>query len=286
MMKVLGTTLILALLLLLSEGQQISKKNKAKKEGEKAFRTSRYEDATVQYAILKNNLKVGLPEVSLNLAHTYFLQNDSLATIHYRETQGDDKELNSIALQQLAVMLMQKQDPQKLKQQLEEAVELSQNAVREDYTNERARFNYELLKRLQEAIQEQEQENQDQQNQEENQDEQQDSEEQKEQEQNQEQQQQDQKNQEQQGQEDEQEQEQEGEEGEEKEEKPSEAGDESEEEKEQQKEDEINKRLQKLNLSREKAEQLLEAMRNQEKQYLQQNRKRSKQANPKNLPDW
>ncbi len=277
-MKIVGSIFILALSLLLMESQYISKKNRAKKEAEKAFRTSKYAEAKGQYVRLKNNLNVNLSEVSLNLAHAYFLQNDSSATLYYRETQGDDKELNSVALQQLAVLLMQKQEPQKLKEQLEEAVKLSQNAIREDYTNERARFNYELLKRLQEALQEQEQQNQDQ-------EQQQESEEQKEQ--NQEQEQQNQENQEQQNQKSEQEKEQEGKEGEKKEEKPSEAGDKSEEEKAQQKkEDQINQRLRKLNLSREKAEQLFEAMRNQEKQYLQQNRKRSKQANPKNLPDW
>lgn len=283
--KVLTLSLAALLFILGEHGfDYIARKNNAKARAEAAFMSSDYKEAAKWLVYMRSELDVEDPAATLNLGHAYFLQQDSAAVDAYlavRTGANPPGELASISLQQLAVLEMQRQvQPDKAKAQLENAVAQSREALRQDYTNERARFNYELLKRLLDAANEKEQQNQ------QNKDQKKQEEEEKKKEQEQQKQEQEQQEKEKEQQKQQQQEQQEGKEGEEKKQKPSEAGEKDEEKKQKEREQQINQRLRKLNLSREKAEQLLEAMRNQEIQYLQQNRKRSKNQNNKNLPDW
>ncbi|MGF1534088.1 MAG: hypothetical protein ACFCUI_10310 [Bernardetiaceae bacterium] len=253
--------------------QQIAKVNSVKAKAEAAFLSEDYPEAVRWYVYLKNELHQNDPEISLNLAHAYFMQQDSAAKLHYQDLlQSDNKALLSVAFQQLALLKVGTGNDKKA---LEAAAQLSKQALRYDPTNEEARYNYELIQRILD-LQSQQQQEQEDQNQEQEQDQQQEEQEQKQQDKEQQEQQEGQDNKEQNG--DPQE---EGQEG-----KENQAGDKSEEEKQQAREQQINQKLQQLNISRQKAEQILEAMRNQEMQYIQQNRKRPQNPNPNNLPDW
>jgi len=275
---------ILLISILSTDPKLVSKVNTLKKEAEAAYLNKNYQEAIRKYSYLKDSLGVADPAIQLNLAHAYYQSGDTAyAKTQYKQLiNTPSNKIKSIALQQLGVM---SKDAGKL----EEALQQLKAALKADPSNEGARYDYEVVKKLLEKQKQQQDQNQDQEN--------------KEDQQNQDQQNQDQENQEQENQEQQEGGEQEGEQqkqedqkgsdkekpeeekdGEEQENKDQENGEEKEQEKPA--EQMTKEKLKEMGMSEEKARQLLEAMRQSEIKYLQQQKKKPTKRPPSGKPDW
>ena len=280
--------LLIAALLFGTGPREIAKINKLKKEAEEAFKRLDFETAAAKYVYLRDSLGVEDPDIALNLAHSYYQMVD---TANAKQVYGElamnaPAQQKSIALQQLGVMA-------KHPSSLDKSLQYLKSSLKADPTNEGARYDYEVVRKLIDAQKENQQDD-NQQNQDQQQDQDKENEENKDQE-NQDQQNQDQQNQEngeQQEQEEQQQQEQqpqeseEEQEGEEQQEQQQQEGEESEEEQQQPQEQSAKEKLQEMNISEEKARMILEALRNNEIQYIQQQKRKAKKRPPSGKPDW
>jgi hypothetical protein len=291
-MKVL-ISVIMSVFMIAGVIDNIATVNRLKKEAEQAYKNGDYATAVAHYQTLVDSLNVEDDNIRLNLAHSLIQAGDTIsAQRNYSSlVRSNDKQVKSIAYQQMGII---SSDQQKY----EEALATFKEALKANPNNEEARYNYELVKELLKKQQEQEQQ-QDQQNQD-----QQEEQEQQEDQQNQDQQQQDQQDQQQQqgeqGEQSEdnrqgQQQEQEQQQGE-NEQNPQDPNEQNAQQGEQQQEGEksdeeqsaspISERLKEMNISEEKARMILEAMRNNEMQYIQQNRRRPEKPRDRTKPDW
>ena len=266
----------------LSLGQQwwnpvyIFQTNSAKKKATKLYQQKQYKEAASELLYMNNIWKLDEPTVTLNLAHSYFEQQDTSAIssslAYYSEAVNSKNDrVRSVANLQVGILKAQragseKTKPKDKKKIYEDALVNFKNALRADQNNEEARFDYELLKRLLEIeAKKQEQEQKDK------------SEEEKQKEE-QEQQEQD----EQKSEEDQNEDQQDGQENKEQ--------DQSQEEKDAQKQAQQQQsaadKLKDMDISQEKAEQILDAMKQNEAQYLQQQQRKGKKPRKTGKPDW
>ena len=273
---------IFVALIFSNEVTRIAEINKRKKAAKEAYESGDFQTAINEYMYLVDSMDVKEDEVLLNLSNSYFNLNDSVnARKNYSFlTSSDNSEVRSRAHQQLGVMDFADKN-------YETALQNLKQALKAEPTNEEARYNYELLKKVMEEQEEQQQDqeqNQDQQNEENQENQEQQNQDQQEGEQDQEQQQQNQDQQEgEQQQDQEQQQEQEQEQQEEQE------GEQQEEEKEgEENQDPMfdPEQLEELNISEEKARMILEAMKNNEVQYIQQNKRKATQPRKSGKPDW
>lgn len=120
----------------------IRKINTAKSQAETAYKKGDYKTAISKYRYLIDSLDVQEDEISLNLAHAYYLEKD---TAQAKSTYGSIAEsligrVKSKAQQQLGVMANQSG-------KLEEALAHFKDAIKADPANMDARYNYEMLKR-------------------------------------------------------------------------------------------------------------------------------------------
>ncbi len=278
---------------------KIARINKAKKEAEKAYLQKNYALAREKYLFLKDSLGVEDDRVLLNLANSQYLLNDTTnAWQTYASLQESaNKEIRSIAYQQMGAIQFQQKKYQ-------EALQSYKAALKANPDNADARYNYELLKKLtkeqkeqQDKQQNKEQQNKDQENKEQQnkeQQQQQDKDQNKEQQQQQEKQEQEQQDKQQQEQQQEQEQQQDKQQQENKEQKQQQeeqkAEDQQQEEQDKGQKDQPQaideEKLKEMKISEEKARLILEAMKNNEVQYLQQNRRKAKKKKDPNKPDW
>jgi tetratricopeptide (TPR) repeat protein len=269
-------TVLLMLVALFIDPTKIGKINTLKAEARKAYQSGDYQTAIQRYRYLVDSLHVQEDEVLLNLANAYFQTNDTTQALSQYQslTQSGKAQLRSKAEQQLGVMANRAGKS-------EEALNHFKQAIKNDPTNEDARYNYELLKKKLEEKKKQDQQKQDQ-----NKDQQQNKEEEKE---KKDQEKQDQKK-EQEQKKDEQNKDQEQKDQQEKknEEQKKKEEQEQKENKEEKKEDNpsVSKKLQQMEMSEEKAKMILEAMKNQEIQYLQQNKRKATKPKDKGKPDW
>ncbi len=284
-MKIL--LLLIAVIFFANDPAEIAKSNKLKKEAQESFKSGDYESAIKSYSFLIDSMQFSEDELYLNRAHSYYLLGDTAnAKPDYQNaTASSSTSLRSLAHQQLGVMA-------KDKNLLEESLAHLKYALKNDPSNEDARYDYEVVKRLvkEQQDQEQDQENkEDQEDQEksEDQEKEENKEDQgdkdKEEQQDEEQQDQEQKNKE--G--DQEQKEQEGEDKKEGEEEQQ--GEESEEEGEENQEKPeptTKEKLKEMNISEEKAQMILEAMQNNEIQYIQQQRRKPTKALDSDKPDW
>ncbi|REE02105.1 hypothetical protein [Marinoscillum furvescens] len=290
--------LILLVLLGSTDPVEISRQNKLKSKAETAFEHGQYEVARNNYRTLYDSMGVEDPAIALNLAHSYYALGDTAnAKLKYQSvTSYNNRKLKSIAYQQLGVMA-------KTPQTLNESLQYLKAALKADPTNEGARYDYEVVKKLldqqqenQQDQQNQDQENQDQQNEDqqnqdqENQDQQNEDQQdqQNEEQQNQDQQDQGEQSDEQQDQEQQQQDQQEGEDGEQSDEQQQQPQEGEEQEGEEQENQNMStkEKLQEMNISEEKARMILEAMKNNEVQYIQQQRRRPTKQQDSGKPDW
>ena len=150
----LSLSILAYLLLALLDINDIATVNALKRSAEEAFLNKNYEQAVSSYSMLIDSLQLADDRALLNLGHAYYQLNDSTnARNTYQQLAlSDDRNLKSIAYQQLGML---NSSPQ----QLEKSLHYFKEAVRADPANEDARYNYELVKK---KLQEQEQQNQDQ----------------------------------------------------------------------------------------------------------------------------
>lgn len=265
------TFLVVILALLINDPKEIAKINAIKKEAETAFLAKDYELAIYKYTLLSDSLGIEDPAVKLNLAHAHYHLGDTAgAKINYSKlSSSEDKQMKSIALQQLGVM---SKDAGKL----EEALQQLKTSIKSDPTNKEAIYNYEVVKKLLEEQQEQQQQQQNQENQDGGEDQEQQNQDQK--------QDGDQENQENKdGENQEQSEEEKNQEQKEQEQKE---GEEQEQEQEKSQEQMTQEKLEEMGISEEKARQLLEAMRQSEIKYLQHQRRKPTKRPPSGKPDW
>jgi Ca-activated chloride channel family protein len=269
-------TVLLMLVALFIDPTKIGKINTLKAEAKKAYQSGDYQTAIKKYRYLVDSLQVQEDEVLLNLANAYFQTNDTTQALSQYQSlsQSSKTQLRSKAEQQLGVMANRAGKS-------EEALNHFKQAIKNDPTNEDARYNYELLKKKLEEKKKQEQQKQDQ-----NKDQQQNKEEEKD---KKDQEKQDQKK-EQEQKKDEQNKDQDQKDQQEKknEEQKKKEEQEQKENKEEKKEENpsVSKKLQQMEMSEEKAKMILEAMKNQEIQYLQQNKRKATKPKDKGKPDW
>ncbi len=150
---------LIALVLILgpiTDLDKIAKVNKAKKEAKEAFLANDFQLAHDTYKYLIDSLGVNEEEVLLDYAHSLYNLNDTTnAVTNYQSlTESTNKNIASIAEQQLGQVLFDKK-------QYEPALEHYKNALRKNPSNQDARYNFELLKKI---LKKQEEEQKDQQN--------------------------------------------------------------------------------------------------------------------------
>ena len=140
-MKLLILALVTSLAVI--DLDRISTVNSYKETARKAFESSDYEGAAKAYHFLIDSMGVVEDPLYINLANAYFHQSDtSNATYYYTKTvEGKDKKLISQAYTQLGVI-------SKWKDSNETALNQFKTALKTDPSNETARYNYELLKKL------------------------------------------------------------------------------------------------------------------------------------------
>ncbi len=267
--------LLIIAILFSNNPKEIARVNNLKKEAEKAFASGEFQSAINNYRYLIDSMDIDEDEIYLNLAHAYYQADDTAnaRTYYSQASMSDNRELKSIAYQQLGVM---SKGPQTLQQSLQ----YLKASLKTDPLNDDARYDYELVKKL---IKEQQQQNQDQQNQDQQNEENQDQENQQNQENQQDQQgeeNQDQDQQEQEGQE------QEGDEQKEGEQQEQQQQEGEEQQQDQNQEMSTKEKLEQMNISEEKARMILEAMRNGEIQYLQQQKRKATERPKSGKPDW
>ncbi|WNB18626.1 tetratricopeptide repeat protein [Marivirga arenosa] len=284
---------------------KIAKANAAKERAAEALKNGDYEKVIEHYTYLLDSLNYESPQAELNRAHAYFQLKDTVNSYdaYRRVADSDNKELKSKALLQLGNL-------SEMQKEYENALSFYKEALRADPGNQKARYNYELLKK---KMQQQEQQNQDQQDQNKDQNDQQQDQENKDQENKDQQSKEDQnsenqkneENQENKSEDQNSEEEQQKEnaeqqqEGEQSEDEKSEQEKEQQQQQEQQKEGEqkenaddqkmdpaTKQKLKEMNISEEKAQMILEALRNKESQYFQQLRKKATKKQDSGKPDW
>lgn len=293
----------------LPDVNRIAKINQLKEEAATAYKKKMYNVAINRYKMLLKDFGVEDEKIKLNLAHAYYLSQDTTnARKEYGElTAAKDKYVRSLAQQQMGNMRAKAND-------LESALLHYKAALRAYPENEEARQNYELVKKLlekQEQQKKQNPENQEDKKQQEKEKEEKEKKEQQEKQdkqqqnkQNQDKQNQDKQNQEKQNQEKQNQDKQQQEKEQQNKQKESEGGekkdsqgdkkqaerddnsDKTAKEKEKERSQLRSQRLQGMNMSEEQAKNILDAMKSSEVQYLQQNQKRTNKKPEKGKPDW
>jgi tetratricopeptide (TPR) repeat protein len=148
-------SLVLAILISLFAGDlnKIARINRVKKEAEEAYQNGEYKTAISYFRLLTDSLGVNEDPILLNLGNAYFQQKDTTNAAHYysRVLSSDNALLRSRAYQQIGIINQQQN-------KLEQALEDFKSSLKANPTNEGARYNYELLKKL---LADQEQQQQD-----------------------------------------------------------------------------------------------------------------------------
>lgn len=300
-MKLIFTFVFVALMA--TDIDRIARINSLKEEAREAYNAGDYAKALENYHYLVDSMQVTDDKIMLNMANSlYQMQDTAQAISAYQSiTSSQDKLIGSVAHQQLGILSNRTK-------KYEEALNHFKQALKKDPSNEDARYNYELLKKVldEKKKQEEEKKEEEKKDQQDKKDENGDEEDEKN-EMNKDQQEQKEENKE--GEEEKKEQSEQSEEGEEdqKEQEDSEKTKESEENKEDAKEEkegepqteeekdqqenearqkEIAERLKDMKISEEKARMILEAMKNNEVQYIQQNKRKATKKKDSSKPDW
>ncbi|MTI40420.1 hypothetical protein [Fulvivirga lutimaris] len=275
----------------------IAKVNSLKKKAKEAYTNGQYQEALEHYQFLVDSMNIVDDNIKLNMANAYYQLKDTTNAINnYSDLlASNNKTVRSVANQQTGII---KNKQKKYK----EALDHFKEALKADPTNEDARYNYELLKKVLKEKEEQEK-NQDQKDQDKNQDQDKENKENKDQQnkdkqdknkedqekQNEEEQKQDQEGQEDKDKQDEQqkkeEEKKEGEEKDKEQQKPEDAEN-KDQEKPSDQEPSLSEKLKDMKISEEKAKMILEAMKNNEIQYIQQNKRKPTKKKDPDKPDW
>jgi hypothetical protein len=299
---------------------RIAKSNALKKEAKNFYDQKDYEKAITAYGQLLDSIGTADDNAQLNMANAaYFLaygdeaigllkeakknpegldssavggaseslKYASIASNNYDALTKNslDKAVASSAFNQKGIINYKQSEIAEAKDKeafTNQALSDFKNAIKKNPTNESARYNYELLKKL--IKQQEEQQQKDDQNQDQNQDqkdqEKKDQEKKDQEKQDQEKQDQEKKDQEKQENKDEQNKDQEKE-------NPDEQDPNQENKPEEQDPlEKLKEKLKEMNISPEKAQMILEALKNNEIQYVQQNKRKATKKKDSSKPDW
>ncbi len=126
-----------------SEFNQIRATNKIKQEAEIAFNNGNNKKAIDLYNQLIYAFKLRDESLRLNLGHAYYKMNQTAkASYHYKALiSSDDIIIRSVAFHQLGVI-----DGNEGKHQ--QALSYFKQAIKTNPENERARYNYEMIKKI------------------------------------------------------------------------------------------------------------------------------------------
>ena len=298
--------LVFVLALLMPDPAQLIKINRIKTQAQLAFEKGNYKESAKLYRYLNDSLNVHEDAVKFNMATAYYMLGDTAqARNYYQQTaQGSNATLRSKAYLQLGVMDNTAKNSTR-------ALNQFKLALKADAQNEKARYNYEMVKkkllRDQSNKEEKQQDQKDsqkdskdkqqknkndqQQNQQQDKQDQQQNKQEKSPQQSEKEKQQQGDNQNNKAQQEAQQKQQPGQQNKEKNEPGTDKRDALQQEKKgkQQRDkvpQEVADKLKQMNMSEEKAQMILDAMKNQEVQYLQQNKRKPTQSRDKGKPDW
>lgn len=132
----------------------IAKINELKKQAREAYLQKDFDLAVVRYKKLVDDYQVDDQNVVLNLANAYYqLQDTANARLNYQQAVlRGNREVRSQALSQLGVLAHKGQ-------QLPQSLTFFKEALKSDPSNEEARYNYELVKKLLDKQKDQENKN-------------------------------------------------------------------------------------------------------------------------------
>jgi len=133
---------------------KIAKANAAKERAEEALSDGDYKKVIEHYTYLLDSLNYDSPDAELNRAHAYFQMKDTVNAFdaYRRVADVSNPQLKSKAMLQMGNL-------SEMQKEYESALSFFKEALKADPTNDKARYNYELLKK---KMQEQEKQNQDQ----------------------------------------------------------------------------------------------------------------------------
>jgi len=137
---------LLIVILLSISGNDINKIariNSVKRVAENAYKNGEYEIAISSFRLLTDSLGVNEDPIFLNMANAYFKQNDTTNAVQFysKVLISEDDNLRSLAYQQMGVI-------NKQKNKMNEAMSDFKAALKSNPSNEDARYNYELLKKI------------------------------------------------------------------------------------------------------------------------------------------
>ena len=138
--------IFLALLFLITpinDLNKVAKANEHKKAAREAYLAEDYTTAAYHYQYLKDSMNIEDENILINLANSLYKLQDTTAAQNLYNNLLDEASPNikSQAHQQLGLMDFNSKN-------YEEALSHFKNALRSDPTNEDARYNYELLKKI------------------------------------------------------------------------------------------------------------------------------------------
>lgn len=318
MKSLIAYVLILALSLIDTDPvTKIAKANALKREAKAAYEAEEFEKAVEAYSLLIDSMGMLDPRAQLNLANAAYrisfgsenfdvlsdiskgakrvqdsaslsavseeIKYFDIAESNYRALkESEDLAAASMAFNQLGVIAYRRNEIAEDDKTtlMNQALKEFKQALIRNPTNEQARYNYELLKKLTQQQQEQDQQNQDQQ-----QDQQQDDQ-QKQDQQNKDQQKQDQENRDQKQQEQEQQQQNQDQNDQQEQEQQQQEQDQQQQPEEEDPMEKLMEKLKEMNIPLEKAQMILEAMKNNEIQYVQQKKRKASKPRNSDKPDW
>ncbi|MBX9851120.1 MAG: hypothetical protein K2X86_05105 [Cytophagaceae bacterium] len=124
---------------------KIAETNALKRDAENAFVKNDFKKASELYLSLIVNYQVKDEPIRLNLAHSYFKTGNNKRALEQYSLliKSNNAKIKSVAYQQLGVISA-------LKGKNAEALKFLKEALKTDSRNEQARYNYELIKKLNE----------------------------------------------------------------------------------------------------------------------------------------
>lgn len=127
----------------LNDFNKIAKINELKKEAAEAYKEENYQKAVSSYRTLIEEYKVEEESVLLNYSNALYKSGDhETALSHYKKLLfSKNPEIKSSAFLQCGIIAYDRK-------QQKEALDLFKKALRANPSNEAARYNYELLKKL------------------------------------------------------------------------------------------------------------------------------------------
>tara|TARA_Y100001936_G_scaffold123060_1_gene120260 strand:+ start:2212 stop:2985 length:774 start_codon:yes stop_codon:yes gene_type:complete len=235
--------------------------NKLFKSAEKSFINEDYKNAIEDYKLLIDSFEISNEKVYLNLAHSYYLLNDTANAIENYNYASitDDEKIKSIAYQQLGNI-------NESKNNLEDALNYYKNSIISDNTNNDSKFNYELVKK---KIESNKNNKEDKKEKEKNKSEEKNNDKKENQDKKD-------KNQDEEGKKDD----------DKKNQKNDDQKNDDKKSGEKNKEKSVEEKLKEINMTKEKAEMILDALNNNEFQYIQQLKRKPSKKKDKNKPDW